>query len=576
MADPRKNPLIGAFRSPSPGDPPPDKPSEDKKPAELPKEVKAPTAPAKPGEDKKPTEPPKDGKEQKPAEGEKKAPEGKAPATSAKADESKKPMGEKQEEKKPQMKEGEISAFSQIPIEDIEPNGLFPLDEKDPSFKLLIDDISKRGLLEPISLNKKADGKYEVVNGNRRLAAMKKLGAKTINAFVANLPDKLKGTAQMRSNMKTLDDDTSDTTDKPDKDKETAKPPKDGKEQKAAEGEKKAPEDKAPAEEVDKDGIPKDFSMQIVGDDKLGKVTKMAIDLIDDFEGHPFPVRDDEDMAALVQSIKQVGVLEPAVLIRHPKKFGRFEMVAGHRRMHAAKLAGLTYIPVIVRDMDHDEATIYMVDSNLKREIPLTPMEKARAYTMRSDALKRKTGRRSKEEQKILEATGQKPKTADEQLAEQTGESVATVQRLKTLTKLTPSLQEMVDKKQLPVNTAADIAQLKPTEQDKLADAIEKEGGTVPSGTKAKELKEASKAGTLTPEKIEAAVAPTKREVDPPLKVTLNDEELRPYFPKGATIPDVKRVIFEALDLRKKAIERQKAKTTTGKDAPKKSPAPAR
>lgn len=244
MADPRKNPLIGAFRSPSPGDPPPGKPSEDKKPAEPPKEVKAPTVPAKPGEDKKPTEPPKDGKEQKTAEGEKKTPEGKAPATpakpgedkkpteppkdgkeqkaaedekkapegkapaaSTKPDEGKKPVGERQEEKKPQMKEGEISAFSQIPIEDIEPNGLFPLDEKDPSFKLLIDDISKRGLLEPISLNKKADGKYEVINGNRRLAAMKRLGAKTINAFVANLPDKLKGTAQMRSNMKTLDDD---------------------------------------------------------------------------------------------------------------------------------------------------------------------------------------------------------------------------------------------------------------------------------------------------------------------------------------------------------------------------------
>lgn len=112
-------------------------------------------------------------------------------------------MGEKQaEEKNPQKKEGEISAVSQIPIEDIEPNSLFALDEKDPSFKLLTDDISKRGLLEPITLNKKADGKYEVIDGNRRLAAMKKLGVKTINAFVANFPDKLKGKAQIGSNKR--------------------------------------------------------------------------------------------------------------------------------------------------------------------------------------------------------------------------------------------------------------------------------------------------------------------------------------------------------------------------------------
>ena len=312
--------------------------------------------------------------------------------------------------------------------------------------------------------------------------------------------------------------------------------------------------------------------MEIVPKGKLGQVTMMATSYIDEFEGHPFPVRDDEDMAALVDSIKQVGVLEPATIIRNPKKPGRFEMVAGHRRMHAAKLAGLPEIPVIVRDMDHDEATIYMVDSNLKRDKPLTPMEKARAYTMRADALKRKAGRRSKAEIAALEASGKKPMTADEEIAAQTGESVAQVQRLKTLTKLEKPLQEMVDKKQLPVNTAVDIAQMKPEEQKKLADAIEKEGGTVPSGTKAKQLKEESKAGTLTKEKIEAAVAPTKREVDPPLKVTLNDEELRPFFPKGGTVPDVKRVIFEALTLRKKAIDRQNAKEKEKKEGDKKKP----
>ena len=322
----------------------------------------------------------------------------------------------------------------------------------------------------------------------------------------------------------------------------------------------------APAQE---DEIPPDFSLNIVPSSKLGTVTMMPIDLIDDFEGHPFEVRDDKDMEELVASIKQVGLLEPATIIRNQAKFGRFEMVAGHRRKHAAKLAGLTHIPVIVRDMDHDEATIYMVDSNLKRE-KLTPMEKARAYTMKTEALRRKMGRKSKEEIAALEAQGKKPLTADQELAAQTGESVATVQRFKTLTKLTPPLQKMVDEGKIPVNTAADIAQMKPKEQDALADAIEKEV-KVPSGTAAKELKEASRAGTLTTEKIQAAVAPTKREESPPLKVTLGEEDLRPYFPdKRTTVPDVKQAIFEGLSLRNKMIEHQKAKAKAEKSVKKK------
>lgn len=429
MADPKKNPLIGAFRSPSPSDPPPDKPDEDKKPAEPPKEVKASTAPTKPREEKKPVEPSKGDKEEKPAEGESKAPEGKAPAAPGKANEGKKP----------------------------------------------------------------------------------------------------------------------------------AEPPKGKEEQKPAEGEE----------------VPVDFKLDILPTNKMGTETMVPVELIDDFEGHPFAVKDDKDMEDLVASVKQAGILEPVTLIRNPKKPGRFEMVSGHRRKHAAKLAGLTHVRAFVREMDHDEAIIAMVDSNLKRE-KISPMEKARAYQMKSEALRRKAGRRTKEEAAALKAAGIKPKTADELLAEQTGESVATVQRTKTLTKLTEPMQKLVESGDLPVNTAADIAQMKPAEQDKLADAIEKEGGKVPSGTAAKELKEASKKGELTDKKIEAAVAPTKREVDPPLKVTLTDEELRPYFPKGATLPDVKRVIFEALDLRKKAIEKQKAKVAAEKDAAKKAPTPAR
>ena len=234
-------------------------------------------------------------------------------------------------------------------------------------------------------------------------------------------------------------------------------------------------------------------------------------------------------------------------------------------------LAGVTQIPAIVRDMDRDSAIIYMVDSNLKRE-NISPMVKARAYSMKLEAMKRKAGRPTKAQ---LEA-GYKPMRADEQLAQQTRESRATIQRLTRLTKLEPELQDMVEEKKLPVNTAADISYLKPQEQKTLADAIKRED-KVPSGTQAAELKKDSQAGKLTTEKIEQTVAPTKREMSPPLKVTFSEDELRAYFPKkDTTVGDVKRVVFEALDLRQKALDRQKARAEQEKAAKKATPGKVR
>ena len=652
MADPKKNPLIGAFRAPAPGstpvtstegEPKTAPPVQDTPPkaAEPPKDtvqkVKADTtAPTTPGEVKKP---------QEPTEPEKPSTGGVAKSIDEKkgAEASKTPA----EEKEPSDQDGDkskgksIDIVSQVPVDEIIAKSLFKIDEKAPSFKELVEDIRKNGMKVPINVNRTADGKYEVIDGNRRLAAAKKLGMKTINATIMNLPDRLLRKGQFHSNLapRLILEGPGEGGDKSPQLSDSAKPtkvkkpeelpkatdlkgkaegaatagPTEAKQSKEqpkatdpkgkAEGvapagptEGKKPEEppettdskgkseksiRTPTPKVEivsgttrkaaasQDEIPPDFSLTIVPNDKLGTVAMMPIDLIDDFEGHPFEVRDDADMKELVASIKQVGLLEPATVIRNERKIGRFEMVAGHRRKHAAKLAGLTHIPVIVRDMDHDEATIYMVDSNLKRE-KLTPMEKARAYTMKTEALRRKMGRRSKEELAALEAEGKKPMTADQELAAQTGESVATVQRFKTLTKLTPPMQQMVDKGELPVNTAADIAQMKPEEQNALADAIEKEA-KVPSGTAAKELKEASRAGTLTPEKIQAAVAPTKREETPPLKLTLNEEDLRPYFPdKRTTVPDAKKAIFEGLTLRNKMIERQAAKAKAEKDAKKK------
>lgn len=253
-----------------------------------------------------------------------------------------------------------------------------------------------------------------------------------------------------------------------------------------------------------------------------------------------------------------------------PHKDGGYEMVSGHRRMRACQLAGLETMPIIIRNLDRDEAIISMVDANLKREI-ISPMEKARAYQMKTDAMRRKVGRRSKAE--IL--SGEKPLNADQELAQQIGESVATVQRFKTLNKLTPELQDMVDEGKIPVNTGVDIAQMKPEEQRVLADAIKRED-KVPTGAKVKELKEASRQGTLTEEKINNVVAPTKREINPELKVTFTDEELRSYFPdKSTTVGEVKRVVFEALAVRQRALER-KAREAAEKGGKTKSPTPTR
>ena len=337
--------------------------------------------------------------------------------------------------------------------------------------------------------------------------------------------------------------------------------------------EEPAKADKAPeAPAVGDEELPENLKIPLTKEGQPETVTTMKVANIRPFEGHPFAVRDNKDMWDLVDSIKKFGVLEPVMVIPH--KDGGYEMVSGHRRMRACQLAGIENIPVIVRNLDRDEAIISMVDSNLKRE-EISPMEKARAYQMKTDAMKRKMGRRTKEEIAQDEALGIKRMNADEELAQQMGESPATIQRYKTLNKLVPELQDLVDEGKIPVNTGADIAQMKPKEQKVLADAIQKEA-KVPSGTKAKELKKESQAGSLTTEKIVQAVAPTKREEMPPLKVTMLEEDLRPFFPdKRTTIPDVKQGILEGLKLRQTVMERQKAKAAAGKSV-KKAEAPVR
>ena len=552
MADPKKNPLIGAFRAPVPGAPPdtPAPPEAGKPPA---------AGAAKPIDEKKGQEAPKApaGTTPKPTDG-KKGPEApKAPAdTSAKpADGKKSPVSDPSKPKDEKEQEPRSPDLRFVALSKIRPlPGTYVKDEPRKDYSGLIADIKKNGLQKPVILRKsEKEDEFQLVDGFHRCKALEQAGMLEVRADVYEMS--LAQASEYRKGHR-------DKPLMPVPGKLVPYPP-----------EEPAKADKAPeAPAVGDEELPENLKIPLTKEGQPETVTTMKVANIRPFEGHPFAVRDNKDMWDLVDSIKKFGVLEPVMVIPH--KDGGYEMVSGHRRMRACQLAGIENIPVIVRNLDRDEAIISMVDSNLKRE-EISPMEKARAYQMKTDAMKRKMGRRTKEEIAQDEALGIKRMNADEELAQQMGESPATIQRYKTLNKLVPELQDLVDEGKIPVNTGADIAQMKPKEQKVLADAIQKEA-KVPSGTKAKELKKESQAGSLTTEKIVQAVAPTKREEMPPLKVTMLEEDLRPFFPdKRTTIPDVKQGILEGLKLRQTVMERQKAKAAAGKTV-KKAETPTR
>ena len=423
-----------------------------------------------------------------------------------------------------------------VKIADIKPlPGTYVKDTPREDYSELIASIKEHGLEKPIILREGANGEFQLVDGFQRCEALKRAGYLEVRAEVYDM------TPQEASRYRR---EHRNNPDLPIPGKLI--PAHSPKEEPAAKAD-------APTQDEEEFEIPKNFTLPITKPGQAEIITTLKVADIHPFEGHPFLVKDNKEMFDLVESVKLYGVLEPVMVINRPA--GGYEMVSGHRRMRACQLAGIETIPTIVRNLDRDEAIIAMVDANLKRE-EISPMEKARAYKMKTEAMRRKVGRRSKTEA----VAGEKPLSADEELAKQVGESVATVQRYKQLTKLEPELQEMVDKGKIPVNTGADIALLKKEEQKELAEAIQRED-KVPTGAQVKEMKKQSAEGTLTTEAIKQSVAPTKREENPPLKVTLGEEDLRPYFPDArTTIPDVKKGIFEALTLRQKLQERQKAK----------------
>ena len=272
------------------------------------------------------------------------------------------------------------------------------------------------------------------------------------------------------------------------------------------------------------------------------RVMMLPVSELHDFPGHPFQVRDDEEMEKLAESITQHGVLMPGLV--RPRAAGGYEIVAGHRRKFASMKAGMREMPVIVRDMDDDTAVILMVDSNVQRENVL-PSEKARAYKMKLDAIKRKAGRPSKENSGQLDQNFFNPYSV-EKIAQDAGESTKQVQRYIRLNELIPELLEMVDGNEIKFNPAYELALLRPEEQAVLYDILQAEEVT-PSLSQAQRLKRVSQEGRLSEQDIAAIMREEKAQTRDTGKVTLPAKEIEQFFPKSYTPEQKKKVIVKLL-----------------------------
>ena len=268
-------------------------------------------------------------------------------------------------------------------------------------------------------------------------------------------------------------------------------------------------------------------------------VTEVPLSELHPFVNHPFEVRDDEDMQKLVDSIKENGVLTNLTV--RPRAEGGYEIISGHRRFHAAQLAGLDKIKVQVRDVDDDQAIIDMVDANIQRE-HISPMEKARAYAMKLDAIKHQGQRTDLTSGQIVQ------KLSVEKVAEGTSDGYKTVQRFIRLNSLVPDLQKKVDSGNLKFNPAVELSYLTPDEQQSFLDYAEAQDCT-PSLSQAQKLKAASKEGTLTPDKLEEIMSAQKPSVAPREPVlSINVSEVAQYFPTGCTKQQMENRILKILE----------------------------
>lgn len=275
------------------------------------------------------------------------------------------------------------------------------------------------------------------------------------------------------------------------------------------------------------------------------RVQEIPLDQLKPFRNHPFKVRDDQRMLDTVDSIREYGVLVPA--IARPDPEGGYELISGHRRKRGCEMAGLQTMPVIIRDLDDDAAVLVMVDSNIQRE-ELLPSERAFAYKMKLEALKHQGARSDLTSSQL----GTKLR-ADELLAQQAGESRNQVQRFIRLTELISELLDMVDERKLAFNPAVEVSYLKRDEQRMLLEAMDAEQ-TTPSLSQAQRLKKFSQDGRLTEEAMSAIMSEEKKsDMD---KVTLRSDTLRRYFPKSYTPKQMEQTIIKLLDVWQK--QRQK------------------
>ncbi|MCR4746424.1 MAG: ParB/RepB/Spo0J family partition protein [Lachnospiraceae bacterium] len=278
------------------------------------------------------------------------------------------------------------------------------------------------------------------------------------------------------------------------------------------------------------------------------QIQEVPLSELHPFKNHPFKVIDDEAMEKTVESIREYGVLTPAIV--RPREEGGYELISGHRRAHASELAGKETLPVIVRNLDDDAAVILMVDSNLQRE-NILPSERAFALKMKLDAMKHQGQKRDKTSRQVV---GKLEAAAI--IGQDSGESGRQVQRYIRLTNLSPELLDMVDKKVISFNPAVELSYLKPDEQKQFIEAMDY-GQTVPSLSQAQRIKKFSQEGKCTLEAMCAIMSEEKKsDLD---RITIKNDVLKKYFPKSYTPKQMEDTIIKLLDQWQKRRNREQS-----------------
>lgn len=289
--------------------------------------------------------------------------------------------------------------------------------------------------------------------------------------------------------------------------------------------------------------------MQTNAPETMGVIYRLQLSQLHPHPQNPFSIRDDQAMLDLIQSVQSHGVLVPA--IARPRPDGEYEIIAGHRRKHASELAGLDFMPVVVLDLNDDEAIIQLVDSNIQRE-NILPSERAKAYKMRMEAMKRQGARTDLTSPNISARF-----RSDDELGQEVGVSGDTIRNYASLTNLVPELMQMVDEGRIKLSPAYQIAALPHNEQSLLLDTIESEQAT-PSLSQAQRMKRLSQNGELNEDVLLEIMMEQKKPVRN--DITLSGEKLRKYFPKSYSPIQMENVIFKLLEAWQRKRQRDQSR----------------